>query len=181
MIKLLILDVDGILTDGTKSYDKDGNVLSKSFCDKDWTTIKRFKAIGVDVIFLTGDPFNQGVANKRNIYTIVNRSENGHIDKSEYIEKICKLYNVSVNEIAFAGDDIFDINLMKKVNYAFCPADAPSIVKENAYALSCNGGDNFVMHLFDYLQKIKINRVVPDFELNDHLNKVYSIDIKEKF
>ena len=58
MIKLLILDVDGILTDGKKQYDREGNVRMKTFCDKDWTAIKRFRALGINVIFLTGDPFN---------------------------------------------------------------------------------------------------------------------------
>lgn len=178
MIKLLILDVDGILTDGKKSYDKDGNVLFKSFCDKDWTAIKRFKAVGIEVMFLSGDPFNEGVAKKRNIDIIINRNENGHIDKSEYIDKICERYNVSVDEIVFAGDDIFDINVMKKIKYPFCPLDAPQIVKENAFTLNCNGGNNFVMYLFDYLRE---NRFISKFKIDEHLNKIYSIDIKEKF
>jgi 3-deoxy-D-manno-octulosonate 8-phosphate phosphatase KdsC-like HAD superfamily phosphatase len=44
MIKLIILDVDGIMTDGKKYYGQDGSVYLKSFCDKDWTSIKRFKS-----------------------------------------------------------------------------------------------------------------------------------------
>ena len=71
MIKLLVLDIDGILTNGKKTYDKYGNIISKSFCDKDWTAIKRFKSLGVEVMFLSGDPFNEGVANKRNIDIII--------------------------------------------------------------------------------------------------------------
>ena len=67
MIKLLILDVDGIMTDGVKYYDKEGVVKLKTFCDKDWTAIKRFKSIGIQVLFLTGDPFNEAIAKNRNI------------------------------------------------------------------------------------------------------------------
>ena len=74
-LKLLILDVDGILTDGKKYYDKTGMPQFKIFCDKDWTTIKRFKAIGVSVVFLTGDPFNETIGIKRNIPVIVNRKD----------------------------------------------------------------------------------------------------------
>ena len=66
MIKLLILDVDGVLTDGKKYYDSKGKVVMKTFCDKDWTAIKRFKALGVQVVFLTGDPFNTKIASQRN-------------------------------------------------------------------------------------------------------------------
>ena len=50
MIKLLILDVDGVMTNGTKYYDREGTVKLKTFCDKDWTAIKRFRAIGIDVV-----------------------------------------------------------------------------------------------------------------------------------
>ena len=52
MIKLVILDVDGVLTDGKKYYNRDGDVVMKTFCDKDWTAIKRFKALGIKVLFL---------------------------------------------------------------------------------------------------------------------------------
>ena len=78
MIKLLILDVDGVLTDGKKYYNRDGKVEMKTFCDKDWTAIKRFRALGINVIFLTGDPFNENIAYHRNIHCIVNRKDGTH-------------------------------------------------------------------------------------------------------
>ena len=53
MIKLVILDVDGVMTDGTKYYDRDGKVVLKVFCDKDWTAIKRFRALAVSYTHLT--------------------------------------------------------------------------------------------------------------------------------
>ena len=49
MIKLVILDVDGVMTDVKKYFDRDGNVVIKNFCDKDWTAIKRLRAIGIDL------------------------------------------------------------------------------------------------------------------------------------
>ena len=67
MIKLVILDVDGVMTDGKKYYDRDGNVVMKNFCDKDWTAVKRFRAIGIPVVFLTGDPFNAKILSNRNL------------------------------------------------------------------------------------------------------------------
>ena len=51
MFKLLILDVDGVLTTGCKTYDLEGNVISKEFNDKDFTAIKRFKEKGLKVCF----------------------------------------------------------------------------------------------------------------------------------
>ena len=53
---LLILDVDGVLTDGRKYYDVSGKGVLKTFCDRDFTAIKKFKANGWDVVFLSGDP-----------------------------------------------------------------------------------------------------------------------------
>ena len=88
MIKLVILDVDGVLTDGKKYYNREGEVLMKTFCDKDWTAIKRFKAMGITVIFLTGDPFNESIARNRNIDVIVNRKNGKHTDKSEFLEEL---------------------------------------------------------------------------------------------
>ncbi len=67
MIKLLILDVDGVLTDGNKIYDINHTTVYKKFNDRDFTAIKRFKAGGINVIFVSGDNFNEGMAKKRNI------------------------------------------------------------------------------------------------------------------
>ena len=64
MIKLILLDIDGVMTDGRKYYDKEGTVRLKTFCDKDWTAIKRFRALGIQVAFLSGDGFNANIANK---------------------------------------------------------------------------------------------------------------------
>ena len=128
VIKLLILDVDGVLTDGKKYYNRDGDVVMKTFCDKDWTAIKRFRALGVNVIFLTGDPFNEKIASNRNIDCIVNRKDGKHTDKEDYLQEICETYKVTEKEIAFVGDDIFDMGIIKKVKYsdAFTPSMGPS-------------------------------------------------------
>ena len=55
IIKLLILDIDGVMTDGTKLYGLDGLTMGKRYCDRDFTAIKQFKASGVQVCFLSGD------------------------------------------------------------------------------------------------------------------------------
>lgn len=179
MIKLLILDVDGILTDGKKYYDSEGNVRLKTFCDKDWTAIKRFRALGINVIFLTGDPFNVKIAENRNIDVYVNRSNGNHKDKVEFLSDICKEYEVKSNEVAYAGDDIFDVKIMRAVGYSFCPADSPDDVRSAAKnCVPGTPGNNFVMFLFDYMRR---NRLLPEFNFYDNLKKVYELDEKEKF
>jgi len=177
MVKLIVLDVDGVLTDGKKYYDKDGTVRHKTFCDKDWTAIKRFRALGIQVVFLTGDPFNVAIAENRNIDIYVNRQNGTHSDKSNYLSMLCTEYNVKPEEIVFAGDDIFDIKLMRLVGRAYCPTDSPAIVKQVAIGLTY-GGQNFVMALFDHLERTE---QLPVFDFIDHLEKVYELDLQEKF
>ena len=92
MIKLVILDVDGVMTDGKKYYDRDGNVMMKNFCDKDWTAVKRFRAIGIPVVFLTGDPFNAKILSNRNLPYVVNRGEGFHRDKVNFLDEILEEY-----------------------------------------------------------------------------------------
>jgi 3-deoxy-D-manno-octulosonate 8-phosphate phosphatase (KDO 8-P phosphatase) len=177
MIKLIVLDIDGVMTDGKKYYDREGTVRFKTFCDKDWTAIKRFRALGIQVVFLTGDPFNVAIAENRKIDIYVNRQNGVHSDKSNYLSLLCTEYNVTPEEIAFAGDDIFDVHLMQLVGKAYCPSDAPEIVKTNAVILG-PGGENFVMRMFDsmvYWGLIKVDNFA------DHLEKVYELDLQEKF
>lgn len=178
MIKLIILDVDGVMTDGRKYYDRDGTVRMKTFCDKDWTAIKRFRALGIKVIFLTGDNFNVTIAQNRNIDVIVNRTDKEHTDKVHYLNDICNEYRVTPDEIVYVGDDIFDIQIMKAVKYKYCPKDAPTEVCKIAEILKRNAGDNVVAELFDNLN---YESRLPEYDFEEHLKKVYELDLKEKF
>tara|TARA_B100001564_G_C20625327_1_gene664392 strand:- start:276 stop:818 length:543 start_codon:yes stop_codon:yes gene_type:complete len=177
-IKLLILDVDGVLTDGRKYYDNSGNVVLKKFCDKDWTAIKLFKVIGVNVVLLTGDSFNKFIENKRGIKTFVNRNKAEHIDKSEYLSKFLKSYNISKDEVCFVGDDIFDIGLMKKLKYSFCPSDSPKIVKENCYVLNNSGGENIV---FSLLETLVDKNLVQPYNYDNIIDSLYKEDNRDIF
>lgn len=179
MIKLIILDVDGVMTDGRKYYDREGNVRMKTFCDKDWTAIKRFRALGIKVIFLTGDSFNVAIAENRNIDVYVNRDSGGkHTDKVEFLADICEEYEVKPNEIVYVGDDIFDIQIMKAVGFKYCPKDSPAEVRKIADVLKNLGGHNVVAELFDVLN---LESRLEDYEFDEHLQKVYELDSQEKF
>lgn len=153
-IQLLILDVDGVLTDGTKVYDENHNVLSKRFVCKDFTAIKRFIASGIKVVMLSGDAFNQTMAEKRNIDFYCSRNQDLSLDKSRYVEVFAQKYNVKAENMAFVGDDYFDLSIFKKLNYTFCPLDAPDIIKHNAlYTVNCNGGEGVIVKLYDFFIK----------------------------
>ena len=84
MIRLVILDIDGVLTDGKKYYGLDGMPFAKTYCDKDFTAIKRLKGSGVQVCFLSGDEkVNLPMAKNRNIPFYSARGKN----KAEFVKK----------------------------------------------------------------------------------------------
>lgn len=153
-IKLLILDIDGVLTDGTKVYDENHKVVSKKFYCKDFTAIKRFIATGIKVVMLSGDNFNRTMAEKRNIDFYCSRNEDLSLDKSRFIEMFEMRYNISHKNMAFVGDDYFDLSMFNSLEYTFCPSDAPVIIRNSAfYTLNVKGGNGVIVELYDFFQQ----------------------------
>jgi 3-deoxy-D-manno-octulosonate 8-phosphate phosphatase (KDO 8-P phosphatase) len=150
-IKLLILDIDGVMTDGTKEYDKDHNVLSKKFLCKDFTAIKRFSAAGIKVVLLSGDSWNRTMAEKRQLPFFCTRDENLSLDKSIYIDKFESMFGIDRDEMAFVGDDYFDLPMFQSLTCTWCPSDAPDIIKNNAKGvLQAKGGEGVIVDLYDW-------------------------------
>jgi 3-deoxy-D-manno-octulosonate 8-phosphate phosphatase (KDO 8-P phosphatase) len=151
-IKLLILDIDGVLTDGKKIYDVDHTVLSKSFKCKDFTAIKRIIAAGIKVVMVSGDNFNRSMAEKRNIEFYCSRNSDLSLDKSRYVDLFFEKYNIDPQNMAFVGDDYFDLSIIRRLKFTFCPSDSPKIVKENSFlTLNSRGGDGVIVELYDFL------------------------------
>jgi len=151
-IKLLILDIDGVLTDGTKVYTQEHQPVYKRFRCKDFTAIKRFIAAGVEVIMLSGDSWNADMARKRNIPFYCTRGSDLSLDKSVYLSHLEAQYNVKRENMAFVGDDYFDLSMFKTLFWTFAPSDSPRIIKENClYLLESKGGEGVVQELYDFL------------------------------
>ena len=146
MINLLILDIDGVMTDGTKVYDENHKVISKSYCDRDFTAIKRMKDADVKVCFLSGDKsINEGMANKRNVDFFYSRN------KLETLEQILDNYKCWPQNTCYIGDDIYDIPVLKRVGYSFCPDDSPVDVKSACkYKLLSSGCNSVVAEFYDF-------------------------------
>jgi 3-deoxy-D-manno-octulosonate 8-phosphate phosphatase (KDO 8-P phosphatase) len=175
LIKLVILDVDGVLTDGSKYYDNSGNGVYKTFCDKDFTAIKRLVSRGVKVCFLSGDNnVNQAVAENRNIDFYYSRGKN----KTQFLEEFSQKYNCSRSEMAAIGDDLFDLDLLKSVGHSYCPSDACRELRDSDGDIIClnsKGGKNVIMELFYTLCD---SNLIP---AQDNLDKFQSLDNEEKF
>ena len=174
MIKLVILDVDGVMTDGKKYYGLDGIPFAKTYCDKDFTAIKRLRGSGVSVCFLSGDDrVNKNMAKNRNIDFYSARGK----DKAEFIRKFKKTYDCESYEMIYVGDDLFDLSIMKEVGLAFCPVDSPDKIKKycgESNIIDRKGGENVVARLVDILLKRKM--------INDAtMKEIENLDKNEKF
>ena len=151
-IKLLILDIDGVLTDGTKVYTEKHEPVYKRFRCKDFTAIKRFIAAGVKVIMLSGDNWNSDMASKRNIPFYCTRGSDLSLDKSVYLAHLEATYKVKQENMAFVGDDYFDLSMFKTLFWTFAPSDAPRVIRQNClYLLKSKGGQGVVQELYDFL------------------------------
>lgn len=159
MRRLLILDVDGVMTDGTKIYDATGKAVLKRFADQDWTAIKKFKDRGWSVIMLTGDEnVNRAIAKERDIDFQHSRGPNGEFDKAPWLPILCERYEVLPQNVHYIGDDLYDASIMEAVVKAggtiYCPNNsAPQvrnmIMRRNrGFVLDRPGGAGAVMALY---------------------------------
>lgn len=173
-IKLLILDIDGVMTDGTKVYDKDHNVLSKRFMCKDFTAIKRFIAAGVKVVLLSGDSWNRRMAEKRQLPFYCTRDDDLSLDKSKYVSRFEEEFGINRNEMAFVGDDYFDKTMFDALNVTFAPADAPKCIKSYArHVLDAKGGEGVIVEMYDKF--IEYGYIT----MHASMNEVLALDAKE--
>ena len=169
-MKLLILDIDGVLTDGKKYYTYEGNILCKQYNDKDFTAIKRFLATGINVCFLSGDIWNKTMADARNIKFYSGRTDGGTLSKLDILNSIMSDYKVTEKDIFYVGDDIFDIEVLSTVKEGFCPKDSPQDVKNVSTIIDKDGGDGVVAELFDIL--IRRGEIInPDINIVKNLDK----------
>lgn len=159
--KLLILDVDGVMTNGRKTYDVCHEVKTKEFCDRDFTAIKRFKSAGIPVIILSGDRFNIGMAHARDLVFYNVKDYSKQLDKTIPAKIIASINKLKMSEIAYVGDDYYDLSLLNSVGFSYCPLDAADIVKKNVQTIiNRKGGEGVVEGLFE-LVKDKITQRFP--------------------
>lgn len=138
-IKLVITDVDGVLTDGGLYYTQEGLVMKK-FNVKDGLATRRLREYGFECgIISTDGPDLIEVRNKRLKMDFV---ITGTWEKLEKLEELCKERNITVKNVAYLGDDVNDLNIIKAVGFSACPSDAVDSVKESVdYICERKGGD----------------------------------------
>lgn len=151
MIKLVAFDVDGVLTDGSLTFDENGHEY-KTFNAKDGQGIVNLHKAGIITAIITAR--NNGTVEHRAKNLNITELHQGAKNKIETLENIMKKYNINFDEIAYMGDDLPDICILEKVHLKGCPNDAVDEVKKVAnFIASKNGGRGAVREFCDYILK----------------------------
>lgn len=146
-IRILLLDVDGVLTDGKIIYNDQG-IEIKEFNVKDGLGIRMLMLAGITVGIVTG----------RSCPALLHRLNNLGIDlvldgvknKADVLEKILNGRSATANQIAFMGDDLPDLSLMKRVGLSIAVADAHPLVRAEARMITASpGGSGAVREVCD--------------------------------
>ena len=151
MIKLLVFDVDGCLTDGSIIYGSNQDEY-KAFNVKDGLAIASWSRLGFKSAIITGR--NSKIVERRARELNTTYLHQGVKDKKDLLEKILKEEGVDWKNVAAIGDDLNDLTMLQSVGWAFTPNDGVELIKKNVQTvLSKNGGDGAVREMIDMIVK----------------------------
>lgn len=146
-IKIFLTDCDGCLTDGGMYYSEHGDELKK-FNTRDGMGFALLHKKGIVTGIVTSEnvDLNRRRAQKLKLDVL----EAGCKDKVTAVKVLCEKYNVSLENVAYIGDDINDLNVIKIVGYGCCPADAMPQIREAAkYVTKAKGGEGVIREVVE--------------------------------
>lgn len=137
-IKLFITDIDGVWTDGGMFYSENGDELKK-FNTSDSAGVLFCRENNIEVAIITGE--NTQIVQKRANKLKIEHCYLGISNKVKVAEELCAKLNIGFDQIAFIGDDINDLNLLRKVKFSASPNQAPEYIKKEVdFVCSKSGG-----------------------------------------
>ncbi|MBI4647765.1 MAG: HAD-IIIA family hydrolase [Bacteroidia bacterium] len=150
-IKLVLTDIDGVWTDGGMYYDETGNELKK-FNTSDSAGIVFLKLLNIPVGIVTGETTKciERRAKKLGVDYIYMGVKN----KLKIAKKICNKVGINLKQVAYIGDDLNDIILLKEVGISAVPANAPEYVRKYAhFCLKKKGGEGAFREFIEIILK----------------------------
>ena len=151
-IKLLAFDVDGVMTDGSITYDENG-VEYKTFNAKDGHGLAKMAKSGFITAVITGR--NNGTVECRANDLRITEVFQGVKNKLPILLAIMEKYNLDFSQVAYMGDDEPDLQILENVAIAACPADAVNRVKKVCnFRAKSNGGHGAVRELCDFVFEV---------------------------
>ncbi len=150
-LKLLILDVDGVLTDGKLFFDNDGNEY-KSFHAQDGHGIKMLRQTGVEGAVISGRKSKSVALRMKNLG--IEHVYQGHENKVAAFNEIIELIGITPEQAAHVGDDVIDLPVMIRVGLAIAVNDANFAVKQHAdWCTTLPGGQGAVREVCDFIMQ----------------------------
>lgn len=148
-IKIFITDCDGCLTDGGMYYDEKGNELKK-FNAKDGMGFKLLRENGIITGIITGEKTK--IVENRAKKIKIEELHQGAINKIEVLKDILDRRNLNIEEVAYVGDDINDLEIIKECGISFAPNDAiDQVLNSVSVKLKRKGGHGAVREAIDYI------------------------------
>ncbi len=150
-IELIVLDVDGTMTDSRITYSENGDEV-KSFNVKDGLAIASWRKLGKQVAIITGRSSNIVARRAKELH--IEHFYQGIHNKKEVLEDLLEKLDLTMENVATIGDDLNDIQMLKASKISFVPRDASTYVDKIATViLTKKGGDGAVREMIEYLIK----------------------------
>jgi 3-deoxy-D-manno-octulosonate 8-phosphate phosphatase (KDO 8-P phosphatase) len=150
---MLLLDVDGVMTDGGIYYSN-GTDEFKKFNIKDGYGIVKLHRAGINVGIITGRISN--IVTRRAQDLKIQEVHQNLENKLEAYESILQKYNLQDAQVAYIGDDEFDLEVLNRVGFSAAPADAMAVLRKQVdYICKCKGGDGAVREVIDMILQNK--------------------------
>ncbi|MCD4772341.1 MAG: HAD hydrolase family protein [Bacteroidales bacterium] len=160
-IKLVLTDIDGVWTDGGMYYDEQGNEFKK-FNTSDSAGVLFLKKLNIPIGIITGE--NTNIVKRRYEKLKIDYLFMGVSDKLSIALKLCADLNITLEEAAYIGDDINDIELLKNVGVSATPSQAPDYVKKYANIVTLKkGGEGAFREFVETL-------LAKDYDIEEILN-----------
>ena len=160
-IKLVLTDIDGVWTDGGMYYDEQGNEFKK-FNTSDSAGVLFLKKLNIPIGIITGE--NTNIVKRRAEKLKIDYIFMGTNNKLSIAQKLCTELNITLEETAYIGDDINDIELLKNVGISATPDQAPDYVKKHANFVTLKkGGEGAFREFVETL-------ILKDYNIEELLN-----------
>ncbi len=147
--KLILTDIDGVWTDGGMYYDQSGNEWKK-FNTSDSAGVIFARKLNIDVGIITGE--NTEIVARRAKKLNIDLLFQGARDKLSITTDLCRKLEIGLQDVAYIGDDIGDLKLLKEVGCSAAPANAPLYIQKHAdYVTEKKGGEGAFREFVEWM------------------------------
>lgn len=148
-IKLVLTDIDGVWTDGGMYYGMNGEVMKK-FNTRDGMGVARLRHVGIETVIVTSEDID--IVRARAKKLVIEECHTGVKNKAQLLEVICRRLNVSNENVAYIGDDVNDLEIIKRAGFSACPNDAMAEVKAVVdYVCEADGGKGAFREFVEFI------------------------------